>query len=336
MSQKKSLPANRPKSRPKSQSVAILGAKGRMGRQAVTAFIKAGWQVKAVAREWPDALKDQDAVHIECDARDEQALHQAVIGCQVIVNAVNPPYHHWAKQMPALTKSVISAAKAEGATVIIPANIYVFGEKMPPMLNERTPHLAVNTLGLLRREMEQAYRDAGVRTILLRAGDFLEGRKTGNWFDGFMSTGLAGGKLVYPGPLDQQHTWAYLPDVARAVVALADKRDQLQTFEDVGFPGYSMTGQQMLELLSGIMGRTLKVGTIPWWLLKAMGLFVPSIRGVVEMSYLWRTPHTIEAAKFQWLLPDFLETPAKEAFTAVVEELLNSGGQKGLQANQAA
>ena len=34
---------------------------------------------------------------------------------------------------------------------------------------------------------------------------------------------LAKGKLVYPGPLDRAHAWAYLPDLAQAFVAVTRK-----------------------------------------------------------------------------------------------------------------
>ena len=48
-----------------------------------------------------------------------------------------------------------------------------------------------NPLGHIRVELEAAYRRDGVRTILLRAGDFLDTRASGNWFDRMTAPSLA-------------------------------------------------------------------------------------------------------------------------------------------------
>ncbi|MCF6316055.1 MAG: hypothetical protein L3J30_07185 [Marinosulfonomonas sp.] len=45
-------------------------------------------------------------------------------------------------------------------------------------------------MGRIRTEMEAAYRDSGVRTIILRAGDFIDTQASGNWFDKVMTPKL--------------------------------------------------------------------------------------------------------------------------------------------------
>ncbi|MCF6329837.1 MAG: NAD(P)H-binding protein, partial [Henriciella sp.] len=165
--------------------VIILGAKGRFGRAAMDAFQTAGWQVTAFARARFNALSDGISF-IQGDASDRDTLRQATIGHDVIVNALNSPYGKWAKLLPVLTKNVIAAAKASGATVMLPGNVYNYGETMPANLAEDTPHTPSNHLGKLRAELEEAYAiaaDDGVRTVILRGGDFIERAQTGNWFD---------------------------------------------------------------------------------------------------------------------------------------------------------
>ena len=45
------------------------------------------------------------------------------MGADVIDNGLNPPnYHNWAKLIPQITADVIAAAKASGATVLLPGN----------------------------------------------------------------------------------------------------------------------------------------------------------------------------------------------------------------------
>ncbi|WP_158965441.1 Rossmann-fold NAD(P)-binding domain-containing protein [Chachezhania sediminis] len=280
-------------------TVLILGASGRFGRNAADAFWSAGWTVRLF-----DRAKDN--------------LMQAAQGTDVIVNAWNPRYDHWAAQVPGLHAQAIAAAKAASATVIVPGNVYVFGEQTPAPWSERTPHAAQNPMGRIRTGMEDAYRRSGVRTIILRAGDFLDIEASGNWFDRVMAPKLAKGKFTYPGDMDVMRAWAFLPDLARAAVILAEKRSELPVFVDVPFEGYSITGADMVAAVRRVVPRKVRVARFPWFALQVAGLVNPMMRCMVEMSYLWRTPHRLDGTLFRQLAPDFRETPLDEAVARAV------------------
>lgn len=282
-----------------SDTVLILGATGRFGRNAASAFGAAGWAVRAFRRG--------------------EDLTAAANGVDVIVNAWNPRYDAWAREVPKLTETVIAAARSSGATVILPGNVYVFGTPMPTTLGADTPHRATNTLGRIRVEMEAAYRDAGVRTIVLRGGDFLDTEASGNWFDMVMTKSLARGRLVYPGDPTIDHAWAYLPDMTRAAVQLAEMREQLAPFEDVPFPGYTLTGQDLAQALARVMGRPVGLKGMSWLPVRALALVQPMMRGILEMRYLWNSAHRIDPAKFDSLLPDFRPTPLEAALASAIQ-----------------
>ena len=85
-----------------TQTVLILGGSGKIGTHAAEAFWNAGWTVRQYDRSTDD-------------------MTTAAMGADVIVNGLNPAnYANWAKNIPAITQQVIAAAKASGATVIIP------------------------------------------------------------------------------------------------------------------------------------------------------------------------------------------------------------------------
>ena len=157
-----------------------------------------------------------------------------------------------------------------------------------------------------------------MRTVILRAGDFIEREKTGNWFDSYIANNVAKAKVTYPGPLDRMHAWAYLPDMARAMAGLAERRADFAAFEEFGFPGYALTGRDLVAALERAAGRSLKVGSMPWPMIRLLGLVSPQMREVAEMSYLWRVPHFIDGAKLAAALPDFQPTPPD---TAIAEAL---------------
>ncbi len=285
-----------------SGNVIILGGKGRFGRAAMAAYQQAGWRVRSLVRGVAE-----DPRHVIGDALDGDTVIMAAKDCDLIINALNPPYPLWRRELPRLTRSVIAAARATGAAVMLPGNVYNYGAGMPENLREHTPHLPTTRKGRLRVEMEAAYAQAdGVRTIVLRAGDFIERETTGNWFDSQITKNLAKGRVMYPSPLDRVHAWAYL-------AALAGKRDDFSRFEDFGFPGYSLTGQALIDAIGRVAGRELGIKSLPWPLLRLLGLVMPQMREVAEMAYLWHTPHAIDGTKLAAALPNFQPTPLTAA-----------------------
>lgn len=297
--------------------VIVLGAKGRFGRAAVTAFVDSGWEVTAFGRKWKgDAPKG--VRRVTGDAKDAASLCAACTGQDVIVNAVNPPYENWARDLPVLTAATIEAAKHTGATVLIPGNVYNYGADAPEALSENTAWQPTSRKGHLRVTMEEAYRTAGVPTIVLRAGDYIEQEKSGNWFDDQITVKAQQGRTMYPGPLDKVHAWAYLPDVARAAVLLAEKREIFGTFEQFGFEGYSLTGAELVDHISKAVQKPQKTSGLPWFILPVLGLFQPVMREVYEMRYLWRVPHRVDGTKLRRMLPDFRPTPIEVAMRQVL------------------
>ncbi len=230
---------------PSTQPIAlVLGANGRLGAAAVQAFAAAGWAVLAQARRTPAALP-RGATHLAIELADTAALAQAAAGARVVVYAVNPLYTQWPTQAMPLFHQGLAVAQRLNASFMLPGNVYNFGAQMPPVLNEHTPQQPTTPKGRIRVEMESELRalaaQGRLRSIVIRAGDFF-GAGSGSWMDLVITKSLRQGKLVYPGPLHLTHAWAYLPDLARAFVAAASRRDELPAFADLPFAGHTLTG----------------------------------------------------------------------------------------------
>lgn len=280
----------------------ILGPSGRMGRNAASAFEADGWEVRRFDRATDD-------------------LWDAAWGADVIVNAWNPPYPKWESELPGLTDKVIEVARASGALVIVPGNVYVYGADAPELFAPETPHRATNRLGRARINMETRYRAAGVRTLIVRAGDYIDSEASGNWFDGMMVKNLGKARLTYPGRLDAFHAFAYLPDVAAVMVGLANRRDALELFEDVTLPGYTLTGVGLASSLSEATGTRITARRMSWLPLWLAAPFWPMGRGLLEMRYLWSKPHRLDGARLDELLPDFSPTPVTVALRSAIAHL---------------
>jgi nucleoside-diphosphate-sugar epimerase len=229
----------------------VLGANGRLGAAAVQAFAAAGWTVLAQARRTPASLP-RGAMPVALPLDDTAGLAAAAAGASVVVYAVNPLYTQWATQAMPLFQHGVAVAQRLGATFMLPGNVYNFGAQMPALLNEHTPQRPTTAKGRIRVAMEQALQSLAaqgeLRSIVVRAGDFF-GSGSGSWMDLVITRSLRKGKLVYPGPLDVPHAWAYLPDLAQAFVAAAAQRDELPAFADLPFAGYTLTGAELLAAI---------------------------------------------------------------------------------------
>ena len=252
---------------------------------------------------------------------DRAAVIAVAQGVDVIVHAVHPLYPDWTEVMPLHTANVIAAGLASGAKVMISGNVYTFGEHDKTYLNEAEAPAPTSKKGALRLMMERAFEAAaeqGLRTVILRGGDFIERENTGDWFAAHITGKVPKGAFTYPGPMDAVHAWAYLPDMARAMAELAAKRGTLSAYSSFGFEGYSLTGTELKAAVENAVGRKLKLKFFPWFLLRPLGVFSPLLREVIEMRYLWDTPHRVDGAALAAVLPDFNPTPLEVAMKQVL------------------
>jgi nucleoside-diphosphate-sugar epimerase len=320
-------------------SVLVLGANGRLGTAVVRAFAAAGWAVRAQARRPPAQPLPPGAELLPLPLHDTVGL-AAASRARVVVHAVNPPYTQWAAQALPLLHQGIAVAKRLHATLMLPGNVYNFGESMPALLNEHTPQLPTTRKGRIRAQMERELRELAerreLRSVVIRAGDFFGGG-TGSWLDLVIVKRLPWGKLVYPGPLDVPHAWAFLPDLARAFVAVAEHASELPEFADLPFAGHTLTGEELHGAIArattalGLAPRDthFKRGSVPWTLMKIGGLVVPMLREVVEMSYLWRVPHALDGTALQRVAGPLTTTPLD---TAMRRALIHLGEAISAQA----
>ena len=136
------------------------------------------------------------------------------------------------------------------------------------------------------------------------------------------------GAFTWPGPMDVPHAFAYLPDLGRVFAEVAEHRGELGRFETLHFEGHTLTGEATKAMTEKLLGRPLKRAGVPWTLLRAAGLFIPMMRELAIMSYLWRTPHSLDGSKLKALLPDFRRTEPEAALAEVIAAL----GRKEQQA----
>lgn len=305
--------------------VVILGAAGRVGDAAARAFVQAGWTVAGVARSAKADTLAPGVTTVRADVFDRNGLINACRGADVILNAVNPKYTEWNEKVLSMAENVIAAAEAVGATHMLPGNVYNFGHAIHMDMKEDGPDIASTPKAAVRIAMEGLFREraekAGVRTIVLRAGDFYGGIRRESWLDLIILAKLHKNVFTWGGPMDVPHAFAYLPDLAAAFVALAERRDAFGSFERFHFEGHTLTGAQMKEATEAAVGRRLALRRVPWPLLRVAGLVMPIMHEVAVMSYLWRTPHSLDGTRLAATVGPLAATSPVDALRQAIDDL---------------
>lgn len=318
-----------------SSTVLILGARGRFGQAAARAFARSGWKVIGQIRPTAKRLPIEGVTWVALDPSDTAALAAEASEASVVIHGLNPLYTHkaWRADALAMLEGSIRLAQMLKSTLLLPGNVYNFGDSMPAVLRVDTAQVSVGIKGRIRMAMEQrlqaATQEGNLQAVVIRAGDFF-GSGTGAWLDQAIAKDLKRGRVTWPAGLDTATPWAYLPDLARTFVEVAERRERLTAFSRLHFAGHTVTGQQWVNVLTAVAkaqawlpkGGTLRVNPMPWNLFRLAGPIVPTFAALAEMRYLWRTPHQLDNRELRTLIG---KEPHTEFGVAVRQSLHDLG-----------
>ncbi|AIY39240.1 Nucleoside-diphosphate-sugar epimerase [Collimonas arenae] len=294
----------------------VLGVTGGIGNAVAQKLLQRGWQVRALHRRADQMLAAERAngsnsgiVWRQGDAMQEADVIAAAEGAAIIVHAVNPPgYRNWATLVVPMIENSIAAARACGARIVLPGTVYNYGADAFPDLKETSPQNPSTRKGAIRVQLENRLRTAaqsGVRSLVVRAGDFFGPHMANAWFSqGMLKPGQPVTAVTYPGKRGIGHQWAYLPDVAETMMQLIEREEALAAFDTFHMNGHwDADGTQMVAAIGRVTGQAdLKVKGFPWWLLPLAAPFLPLMRELREVGYLWRQPLRLDNRRLLKLL----------------------------------
>src|SRR5262245_3413899 len=298
----------------------VFGATGGIGSAVVGELVHAGRSVRAVSR---GGRAPKGAQGVAADAADPAEAAAAAVGASVLYHCASPPYTKWPELFPPLTRSILGAAESSGAKLVFADNLYAYGPVDGP-LREDLPALAHGRKGRVRVEMAAqllaAHRDGRARVAIGRASDYYGPHGTGSTAgQTVFGRILAGKKPQWPGRLDQPHTFHYLPDIARGLLVLADRREadgqvwHLPAAEP-------LTAQQFFDMIAQAAGQPVPVraSIATPALLAVAGIFSPLLREMRETTYQFRAPFVIDASKFETAFGHLEPTPHRDAIQRTV------------------
>jgi nucleoside-diphosphate-sugar epimerase len=306
----------------------VIGATGSLGREVAAALVRHGWRVRGLARDPAAAAAKAPTPGVEWvrgDAMSAADVVAAARGCAVIFQGANPPgYRDWARRQPAMLEAVIAAAAASGARIAFPGNVYNYGPDAWPLIGEDAAQRPRTRKGAIRVAQEarlaQAAEAEGVRSLIVRAGDFIGPTAGTSWLtEGWVAKGKPLRAVTLPGPAHIAHAWAYLPDLAETFARLIDREAELPAFARYHFGGYALTGDEMVAALERVAGRRLPRRALPWAAIAAVSPLLETFREMLEMRYLWRNEVLLDNARLTALLGQEPQTPLDRALKVTLE-----------------
>ena len=299
----------------------VLGAGGGTGRAIVDELARQGRRVRAVSRS-PIADLPAGVESLQADAADTAGARRATAGASVVYHAAQPPYNAWAGNFEHLNASVADATADAGARLVFADNLYMYGPTGKPMV-ESTPQQATDAKGRIRIALAAGLLERHTRSQLEvaigRSSDYFgpNGLNTGMG-DRIFGAAVAGKAARWTGRLDMPHSLSYLPDLARALIVLGDRDEAAGRAWHLPVTD-PLTGREFLTRLFAKLGSAPRIRVDSSLMVRAAGLFSPTIREFAGVVYQWDRPWISDWSAFQAAFGPFERTPLDEALRTALD-----------------
>jgi uncharacterized protein YbjT (DUF2867 family) len=236
------------------QPVLVVGGTGALGCQVVGALRARGKPVRALVRRGSDvgALEGQEVEVVRGDMMDPASLGPAFDGVDALVTSA-VGYTRLRKGDTTLTDTVgnrnlADAAKNEGIRRFVFTGI----------LNA---HEAPSVPHFWHKKLAEDYLEGlGVAFVSLRPGAFLDQVMR------LMGSGIAKGRLLSIGSPTVPLTYVLSADVAQCLAEVVDAEGVEGERIDIGWD-HPLSMREVARISSNVLGREIRVRTVPWWLL---------------------------------------------------------------------
>jgi nucleoside-diphosphate-sugar epimerase len=255
------------------------------------------------------------------DATDEVFTRKASDGASVVYFALNPPYNKWPELFPPMQAGVLEGAASAGAKLIAMENLYMYGPTGGRPLTEDLPYAPNTRKGAVRarmsEELMEAHSSGRVRVAIGRASDYFGPRVLVSAAgEQVFGRAVQGKSAQVAGDPNQPHTYTYAPDVGRGLTILGEREEALGQAWHLPSPE-TLTTRQFVEMIFEEVDKPARIQAAPKILLRAMGLFNPGMRELIEMLYEFEEPFVVDHSNFEQAFGE-QATPLKEAIGETV------------------
>ena len=280
----------------------VVGA-GPVGTETAQQLTAGGDRVTVVTRSGTGPALPS-VTRVAADASDPERLTELTRGATALISCANPTdYTQWERLWPPLWDSILTAAERSGVPLVAASSLYLYGPVDGPM-TESLPAAATDHKGRLRAGMWlEAMRrhDAGrIGYVEVRGSDYA-GRGVGG--NGHLSrqvpTARKGKTAWVIDSPDQPHTWTDVKDMARTLVAVATREDTWGRAWHAPSNPPRTQREALTDVLAAVGRPPVRMVGIPAVALRALGVAMPLLRELGQISYMFTRPYVMDSAAAQ-------------------------------------
>lgn len=282
----------------------IIGSGGAIGLPLAKELSNYTSNVRLVSRN-PVKVNESDEL-FSLDVNDLSRLGKTIEGSEVIYVTIGFKYDLkvWQSVWPPFISRVIDACQANHAKLVFFDNVYVYDRQAIPFMTEESPINPPSKKGEVRKILYEMIMNevlnGKLNGLIARSADFY-GPHTNSSILGEMIIKklLLNKKAQAFGNIHKIHTYTYTTDAARATAILGNTPDAYGQVWHVPTTKEKLTTLQWMELAAEVLNRQPKIQSIPTWMVRGLGVFIPLMREFPEMIYQYESDYLFDSSKFE-------------------------------------
>lgn len=279
----------------------ILGAGGNIGGQLALELSKFTSEIRLVSRNPLKVNVNDQIFQANLTVKDE--LFSAVKGSKIVYVTIAFEYKAdiWEKLWVPFARNVVDACKEYGSKLVFFDNIYMYDKNELSNLTESSKENPCSRKGRVRKQVADiitsAYSSGEIKGLIARAPDFLS-PKNSILIETVYNNFLNGKKAVWLGDANKLHSFIYYIDAAKATAILGNSDFAYNQIWHLPANQSKMKVSEWIELFANEMGTENKYTTFAPYLFPLLGLFIPPVREIKELSYQLDRDYYINSEKF--------------------------------------
>jgi nucleoside-diphosphate-sugar epimerase len=308
--------------------IALLGAAGAVGLSIAAALRSEATPYRVVGRSddhlrhvfGADPLAEIKAWNLD----DGLSTRQALAGIETAIYLIGVNY--WQFELhPVLMRKVIESAQLAGVRrMLLIGTVYPYGRPQSSPVSEDHPRDPHTFKGKMRKEQEDilfaAHAAGRMQACELRLPDFYGPGVDKSFLWGAFVAAKNGGRAQLVGPIDRPHQFVFVPDVGPLVLRLLKADGAWGRAWNFAGSGTS-TQRELVTRIFAAAGKPVKMVVAGKMMLRAMGLFSPLMREMVEMHYLQTGPVLMDDGRLVKLLGGVQRTAYDEGIRVTLEAM---------------
>lgn len=282
----------------------IIGSGGAIGKPLARELKKYTDKIRLVSRN-PQKVNEGDELY-PADLKNMLQIEKAIEGSEVVYVVVGFEYKLsvWQNTWPVFLQHVIEACKRHQSKLVFFDNVYMYDRSAIPLMTENSPMNAPSKKGQVRQQMhEMIFREIeqnALTALIARSADFYGPDNKNSALNMMVIDNYMKGKKAQAfGNIDKIHTYTYTPDAAKATALLGNTPDAYNQVWHVPTTKERLTNKQWIELIANELQVAPEIQTIPVWLIRLLGLFIPVMKEFPEMMYQYEQDYIFDSSKIE-------------------------------------